>query len=184
MQCPEGQILRKSYTRKGKRVAASCIKRVSHYAEKYSNFQQRVKSRMTQRLRGISKTYRGNTKKCCPGKILRKSYVRYSKSGKRTLVKADCIIKRGNPEPIKNKAIGPLRHGDLTAFGYSKVKTLSKNERQEALDKAITKYGSLSVWRKLNALYVLNKNTNPELSAIFNNDKAWIKTTYGLSQNG
>ena len=181
MLCPAGRILRKSYTRKGKHIAASCIKRVT---EKYSNFQKRVKSRMTKRLRGISKSYRGNTKKCGPGKILRKSYVRYSKTGKRTLVKADCIIKRGNPQPLKNKPIGPLRHGDLSVFGYSKVKTLSKKIRQEALDKAIIKYGSLSVWRKVNALYVLNKNTNPELSVIFNKDRDWIKIKYGLSNIG
>jgi hypothetical protein len=180
MLCKEDEIMRKAYTRKGKRIPASCIHKVSPYAEKYSSFQNKVLSRMTQRLRGLSKKYRGNTKKCPKGEILRKSFVRYSKSGKRTLIKGECITKQGKPMRITGKAIGPLRKGELSQYGYVEINSLSKKERQTALAKAVKKFGSLSVWKKVNALYVLNKNTNPLLSEKYNIDRNWIRTTYGL----
>jgi hypothetical protein len=45
---------------------------------------------------------------------------------------------------------------------------------------AIEKYGSLSVWKKINVLSIYFKNTNPALSALYNKDKNWIRTTFGL----
>lgn len=116
-------------------------------------------------VKGISRTKRGNTKTC---------------SRKQKLIKASCITKRGlskNPQRVR---IGPLRKGELTQFGYEKVQTLSLRTRHKALAKAVEKYGSLSVWKKINVLYVYNKYTNPALSTLYNADKNWIKTTYGL----
>ena len=178
--CHNDEIHRKSFIRKGKRIPASCIHRVSPYPEKYANFQTTVLKRMTQRLRGLSKGKRGNTKKCPSGKILRKAYVRYSKRGKRSLVKGVCITKKGNPKRITTKGIGPLRKGELTQFGYTKIMNLSLKERHEAIEKAIKQLGSLSVWKKINALYVYTKNTNPILSAKYNEDRNWIRINFGL----
>jgi len=177
--CNENEIIRKSYTRKGSRVPATCIRKVTPYPKKYSNFQTMVLKRMTQRLRGIGKSKRGNTKKCRSGKILRKAYVRFSKKGKRSLVKGSCITKKGKPQIILRK-IGPLRKGDLSQFGYVKIMDLTKEERHTALRKAIAKYGTLSIWKKINVLYVYNKNTNPELSSLYNEDRNWIKDNYEL----
>ena len=74
--------------------------------------------------------------------------------------------------------IGPLRHGLLAKFGYSHVKTLSQSQRHVALEKAVRAYGALSVFRKLNAVYVYSKKTAPASSRIFKADRDWIGATY------
>jgi ribosomal protein L14 len=68
--------------------------------------------------------------------------------------------------------IGPLKKGSLTKYGYSSNSSLQ--ERKLALSKAIKAYGSTTVIRKLNAVCVLNKNTNPRVSRIFCADKKRI----------
>ena len=70
--------------------------------------------------------------------------------------------------------IGPLRHGLLAKFGYSHVKTLSQSQRHAALQKAVKAYGPLSVFRKLNAIFVYSKKTAPASSKIFKADRDWI----------
>jgi hypothetical protein len=179
-KCGADQILRKAYTRKGKRVAAACIHRVSPYPEKYGNFQKATLKRMTARLRGVSKLARGNLETCPPGQILRKAYVRYSSTGKRRLMKAACITKRGASTRITGRPIGPLRKGELSPFGYTHIADLSLDKRHRALTAAVEKFGSLSVWKKINVLSIYFKNTNPKLSGLYNEDKNWIRTTFGL----
>ena len=43
-------------------------------------------------------------------------------------------------------------------------------------------YGELSVFRKLNAVYVYNRNTNPLISDIFRKDRDWVKKTFFKSK--
>jgi hypothetical protein len=123
------------------------------------------------------KSKRGS-KRCSRGKILRNPYVRVSKSGKRTLVTASCIPDLGRPGKRTSPGIGPLHKGELTKFGYSS--SLGVNERRIALKKAVAEYGSLATWRKVNAIYVYTKNTNPTASAKYDADRNWIRETYGL----
>jgi hypothetical protein len=135
---------------------------------------------MSSRLRGLTKKSRGNTTICSNNRTLRKAYVRYTKYGKRKLVKGSCISKRGLSNRKTVKKIGPLRKGNLKQYGYEKITTISLKTRRHALRQAVDKYGSLSVWKKINVLYVFFKNTNPELSELYNEDRKWIKRTYGL----
>ena len=74
--------------------------------------------------------------------------------------------------------IGKLRHGLLAKFGYSHVSSLSQTQRHVALEKAVKAYGPLSVFRKLNAVYVYSKKTAPTSSKIFKADRDWIGTKY------
>lgn len=76
------------------------------------------------------------------------------------------------------KGIGSLKSGDLELFGYSHVATLSVEERHRSLSAAVKQYGALTVWRKLNAISVLTRRTNPNVSAIFLEDRNWIKSTF------
>jgi hypothetical protein len=76
------------------------------------------------------------------------------------------------------RKIGPLKKGELKQFGY-KVK-LPSAERHTALKRAVRKYGSLSVWKKINVLYVYSKYSNPTLHRIYGADRNWIRHTYGL----
>ena len=140
----------------------------------YSKF-QKAQKKLSRRL---SRT----TKQICPSKsTLRRADVRHTTTGKHRKVRDTCITKRGHSmNPMLGVKIGPLRKGELTQFGYEKVKTLSQKKRRKALKLAVAKYGSLSVWKKINVLYVYNKYMNPKLSELYNDDKKWIKNTYGL----
>ena len=88
----------------------------------------------------------------------------------------------GKPEkPEKpNPGIGPLRKGELAIFGYTSVATLSEAKRHLALGRAVRAYGALSVFRKLNAVYVYTRYTAPVSSAIFKVDRDWVKEYYGV----
>jgi len=124
----------------------------------------------------------------CPrGQILRDAYLQLSrKTRKRRFVRARCIRDVGNPGKGfqgTGPGIGPLRKGDLTKFGYEHVTSLSPLKRKVALAKAVRTYGALTVWRKLNALYVYTKNTAPESSALFDEDRNWVRGKYGLHES-
>lgn len=84
--------------------------------------------------------------------------------------------KRRSTKRSSNRVIPPLRKGELKQFGYSSANSVASRHR--ALAKAIKKYGDLSVFRKINVLYVYNKNKNPTLASKFTSDKNWIKRTY------
>jgi hypothetical protein len=72
--------------------------------------------------------------------------------------------------------IGPLRKNKLGQFGYKT--TLPEGIRHKSLDKAVKKYGDLSIYRSLNAIAVYNKNTHPETSSIARSDRDFIKDKY------
>lgn len=76
--------------------------------------------------------------------------------------------------------IGPLRKGDLQRFGYTDVVHMSEGRRHLALAVAVKAYGALTIWRKLNAIYVYTRRTSPRSSAIFKADRDWIKSHYGI----
>ena len=172
IECGKGKIIRKSFIRNGKAISAKCIRKTTIYEGKREEF---TIPEQTKRLRGS----RRSNITCRSGEILRKSYVRITKSGKRVFVKEGCIPDLGllgkRTEP---GGIGILRKGELTQFGY-RVKN-SVQERHKALVQAIRYFGSLGVWRKLNAIYVYTKNTNPLFSSIYNDDRNWVRNKYGL----
>jgi hypothetical protein len=71
------------------------------------------------------------------------------------------------------RLIGPLRKGDLTRFGYAAA--AGEEARHLALTSAMKEYGGLSLWRKLNAIYVLTRKRSPHTSAIFKADRDWVR---------
>ena len=125
-------------------------------------------------------------KKCGRGTIRRKAYLRRSRltrKGKASAVRvpAACIRDVGNPgKGFKGpgEGIGPLRQGDLSQFGYDHVVGLSEGRRHLALARAVKAYGALSIWRKLNAVYVYSKHTAPASSAVFQQDRDWVRAHY------
>ena len=183
MRCRPGFHTRKAYTvkRTGTRVPASCIRKTTSARGSHSAFVARTRGRMTRRLRGIRKTHRG-PRSCPTGKIHRSPYVRIRK-GRRTFVAASCITNVGAPgKGLTSGApgIGPLRQGNLKRFGYSDVRAMSTGRRHLSLVAAVRKYGALTVWRKLNAIYIYTRRSSPTSSAIFKADRDWIKATYGI----
>jgi len=137
----------------------------------------------------------------CPGTEIirkgyyRKGYYRTSPSGKRihiksVYVKPKCVRDLVTPPKKKprvpksmeflsmpkNVQITIFNKGKLTDYGYSSK--LPTTVRRNALKKSIKIFGSLSVYRKLIAVKVLNKNTNPTISKKFGSDANWIKKNY------
>jgi hypothetical protein len=125
------------------------------------------------------------TKGCPPGMVKRKGYVRRAfvrASGskvKGSKVATVCIPDRGSKGrawKLKNKTlgIGKLKKGDLTKFGYSAKSP--ERSRHSAIKKAVKKTGAVTIERKLNALAVYTKNTNPKLSKEFKQDSLYAAT--------
>ena len=94
---------------------------------------------------------------------------------KGTYVKPAKIKDLGFPGKGK-KVIPPLKKGFLGQFGYKS--DLSKAQRYAALKRAMERHDPLSISRKLNAVYVLNKNTNPGKALIFHADQQWVSRNY------
>lgn len=180
--CPAGYHPRKAYTvkRTGTRVGAACV-RATTPNEPRAEFLRRTRGRMTRRLRGIPKTMRGRCR-CPSGYIRRGPYVRI-RSGTRSFVAATCIPDVGAPGkglPSGAPGIGPLRSGDLSRFGYDSVVDMTQGRRHLALAQAVKEYGALTVWRKLNAVYIYTRRSSPASSRIFKADRDWIKAHYGI----
>lgn len=124
-------------------------------------------------------------RRVCPsGTIRRVAYTRKIHGTRRSVrVPAACIRNVGRPGKglsTGGPGIGKLREGDLSRFGYENVTTLSAPRRHIALGRAVAEYGALSVFRKLNAVYVYTRNTAPASSRIFKADRNWVKEHYGV----
>jgi len=70
------------------------------------------------------------------------------------------------------KLIPIIEKGSLSKLGYSTKKSIQA--RHAALDKAIQKYGPLTVFRKLKAQVTLRKRTQPEARKVFEEDAEWV----------
>lgn len=71
------------------------------------------------------------------------------------------------------KVIKEIRVGLLKREGYAIDKPTS--ERQEALRRADRKYGSISLFRKLQAQVVLRKRIQPRARKVFEQDRDFVK---------
>lgn len=185
MRCSEEKIYRKEYWRhssrdngKKTRVKGSCIRRTRAPAYKNRNrasWSSKVKARK-QKSHNISRQIFG-TPKCKTNEIVREGYVLPTNKSKNVIVPPTCIKDRGDLGKGSN-IIGPLHKGTLSSFGYSQVANKTLTERHQALRKAVKHLGWLPVFRKLNAVYVLNKRTNKLLSDIFWKDRNWVKNMH------
>lgn len=105
----------------------------------------------------------------CPrGTIRRKAYTR--KDG--VHVKSSCIRDRGKPG--KGPRLFTLKKGGLSKYGYHMKDNAEK--RHKALKKALKHNSYASIVRKINALSILMKNTEPYLSKKAKADLKWLKT--------
>jgi len=85
-------------------------------------------------------------------------------------------LKNNTIRGTKGKQLFVLKKGELTKYGYHA--RLSDKTRHHALKKALADgVKPLSLYRKLIAVYVLNKNKHKSLAAIYKKDAIWSKTT-------
>ena len=117
-------------------------------------------------------------KSCPAGKILREGYTATRK--KKTILGR--LLNRGTTYRVKASCIkgpaviGPLKKGDLKDVGYDNSDLAEK--RHTALIKAVSLYGPLSTYRKLNAIAVLNKNVAPSRANTYRTDRDWVKKMF------
>lgn len=116
--------------------------------------------------------------RACPkGQILRKAYTRKSytkKSGVKVVggkVPATCIKDQGATG--KGKRLFVLRKGTLSKHGYKT--SYEAGARHEALRKAVKAETYAAVVRKLNAVSILQRRTNPKVYNILRGDMAWVQ---------
>jgi hypothetical protein len=129
---------------------------------------------------GYTRKFRPSVK--ASGFTVRRKGTVYTVRPKANTIKVDasCIKNRGLPgKGVKNgEGIRKLRKGDMIKYGYQY--RLSDSLRQSALKRAIQKYGSLSVYRKLDAVAKLSQRTAPDANKIFIRDRNWVKENYEL----
>lgn len=119
----------------------------------------------------------------CPfGTINRTGYTRKSytrKDGTRvkgTRVSSGCIRDIGKPG--KGKRLFTLKKGMLTKYGYSTSDIQEK--RRGALIKAMKDNTTGYIWKRLNAIEILNRNTNPDTASKIKSDMDWMRAKYGV----
>jgi hypothetical protein len=113
--------------------------------------------------------------RCKNGEIPRIAHSRkYTEGGvqKVARIPASCVR--------RTNLIRPLHKGDLKKYGYSYKAT--EQVRRNALEKAISVYGPLTTYHKLNAVAKLSENQYPQISGIFARDRNWVRSEY--SKNG
>jgi hypothetical protein len=133
------------------------------------------KKKTVKKSRAPISTRRGS---CKYGYIRRKGYVATKKSGKKVRVKASCIKERGRKGPgrsgsIKRRVIKISKPGSLKDLGYHLRDTTT--QRDAALKKILKKYGYSSSIKKLNAIAVLMKNTEPGYHRKLQRDMGYIR---------
>jgi hypothetical protein len=112
---------------------------------------------------------------CKDGEIPRVAHSRkYTEGGIRKIahIPASCVRRQS--------LIRPLHKGDLKKYGYSYK--APEEMRRTALLKAITAYGPLTTYHKLDAVAKLSGSQYPQISHIFAKDRNWVRSTY--SKNG
>lgn len=184
--CKSGYITRKGYTRrvgsKKIRVSRGCIKAQSQSGKKRSTMDLATIRKRGKVHATIRKIY--GVPKCKAGQIVREGYTRKAfvrKSGvhvSRSKVAPGCIKATGlsKTRGTKGKQLFVLEKGALTKYGYHA--NLTEEERHSALKKALIHIKPLSVYRKLNALYVLNNNKNKSLAQLYRNDANFVRASF------
>ncbi|MEM3507468.1 MAG: hypothetical protein QXT31_07455 [Candidatus Bathyarchaeia archaeon] len=92
------------------------------------------------------------------------------------------IVLERMPLSIQKRIRETLKKGELTKHGYSL--SLPEDARRAALSKAVAEDGALTIFKRLNLLYIWNKNRNPSLAEKAKEDRDWVGKTYGVEVNG
>ena len=101
--------------------------------------------------------------------------------------KKNCRTSKSNKSSESNKSSKTnksetvkiiLDNNKLEKFGYTDIQSLTKDKRTAALDKALQSgLKPVSVMRRLNALYIFNKNNNIKLASKFRQDMQYVRNS-------
>ena len=187
-KCSKGQIMRQGYTTKtGKKVKSGCIEARSASGKKTSvELKKYIEKKESKQKQARQKFPEQARQKCKPGQIMRegyhiKSHQGHSKSCKKISVSGHWVAPGCIQSPMGRSTKGPklitlMEKDVLKPFGYTKIETMGKTARREALKKAIKAVKALSIYRRIIAIATLNKNKDEKLYKILREDAEWIKT--------
>ena len=187
-RCSKGKILKEGYeTKTGKKVSASCIKAQSATGKKTSKeLSKYFKKKESKQKMAREKFPHEASIKCKKGQIKREGYEikahkSHTKNGTEINVKGhwvapNCIQSVMGRSTKGEKLITLMEKDVLKPFGYSNIESLSVEQRQKALKKAIRAVKPLSIYRRIIAIATLNKNKDLKLYKILRQDADWIKT--------
>jgi len=174
--CPKGQIVRNGYMRLNpythtyKKYPPTCIQAQSNMGIKRVNFDRKI---LTQKKKMHQQIRKGFPITCKKGEIIKEGYKTKNRIVRPTCIKGTNIKGTNIKGTIKRDPTFVLQKGTLGKYGYHTIE--SKKKRHDALKQAIIHIKPLSVYRKLNVLYILNKNRNPKISKLFKEDAEWLK---------
>lgn len=83
---------------------------------------------------------------------------------------------------VQKRIKASLEEEELTKHGYSM--SAKVRSRHIALGKAVREDGPTTVYRRLLLLRLWNRDRNPKLAGIADEDAQWVGKTYGLKVNG
>lgn len=95
------------------------------------------------------------------------------KSRKRRVKEKEVVI--DVPKKLLKKSVG-LKKSLLDKYGYKASK--KSDDRQRSLSNAVIVFGPDVLMKKLDSLYVKNKELNPDVASIYKTDKEWVKEKY------
>jgi hypothetical protein len=179
--CPNGYTYRQGYTKQDIEFSSKCVPRTRTEIDR-EFFETRAA--LHRQAREIFK--KDMPKKCSKGKILREGYYRnpYTKSSgtqvKGAWVKPVCVpsINANSIEDKQKRQLFRIEPHVLSKYGYHNILNLTERQRHNALMKALKdNIKPVSLLRRVNALAILQKNTNPELSNILREDIDYIRST-------
>ena len=174
-KCYKGSIMRQGYTTKtGKKVNPGCIEARSATGKKTSiKLKKYIEKKESKQKQARQKFPEEAKQKCKPGQIMRegyhiKSHSTHTKTGKKITVQGHWVAPGCITSPMGRstkgvKSIILMEKDVLKPFGYTKVESMSKTARREALKKAIKAVKPLSIYRRIIAIATLNKNKDEKL---------------------
>lgn len=78
---------------------------------------------------------------------------------------------------IDDEAINMMMSGVLLKFGYYDIKNKTQEERKEILNNALKELDPITIFRRINAMYVIERDHDKELGERLKEDRDYIKTT-------
>lgn len=182
-KCKSGEIFRKGFVRRSKsgsktKVKGKCIRATSQSKKKRSDSDKKIIAKRQKSYKLARNKFKDELPNCPKGTIMREGYKRRSssrsKSKKGSWVKPTCV-------PSLNREKKPrlfvLEKGVLEKYGYKNISELTEKQRHQALNNALEDIEPLPLYRRINALYILQRNSNPDLAARFRDDAEYVKRT-------
>ena len=90
--------------------------------------------------------------------------------------------KKKMPVAVQKRIKASLEEEELTKHGYSM--SAKVRSRHIALGKAVREDGPTTVFRRLLLLRLWNRDRNPKLARIADQDAQWVGNKYGVKENG